>query len=239
MRYLLAVLLFTSLVQYADAQFNDTTHYHLNVVANGSINQSNGDHSYLLNNAFNFSIKQKSYALNSTNSWVYGKQNSLLTNNDYSSTLNFNLYKTFPHFYYWALANYNTSYSLKIYNQLITGLGIAYNIVDKKSAKVNLSDGIVYDQSDLVTDHDYHTYRNSLRLQFHFKAKDIFTLDGSNYWQPSLSNHNDYIISTNTTLGLKIMKWLSFTTMLSYNRMEITNSDNLIFTYGLSIDKYF
>jgi hypothetical protein len=238
MRYSLIPLLLLFTVP-ARAQFSDTTHYHLNVIANGSINQSNGDHSYLLNNAFNFAIKQKSFSLNSTNSWVYGKQNSMLTNNDYSSTLTFNLYKTFPHFFYWGLVNYNTSYSLKIYNQLITGLGIAYYILDKKGAKINLSDGIVYDRSDLVTDHDYHTYRNSLRLNFHFLAKDVFTLDGSNFWQPSLSNRNDYIVSTNTTLGFKIKKWLSFTTMLSYNRMEVTNSDNLIFTYGLSVDKYF
>lgn len=239
MRYLLALLLTISIVRNANAQFTDSTHYHLNVIANGAINQSNGDHSYLLNNALNFAIKKKSFSLNSVNTFVYGKQNNQLTNNDYSSTLNFNLYKTFPHFFYWGLVNYNTSYSLKIYNQVLMGLGIAYNVVDKKNAKINLSDGVVYDKSDLTTNSNYHTYRNSFRLQFHFLAKDIFTLDGSNFWQPSLSNKNDYIVQTTTTLGLKIKKWLSFTTALSYNRMDVTNSDNLIFTYGLSIDKYF
>jgi len=239
MRYLLLLLFLLLLVPRSYAQFTDSTHYRLNVVANGSINQSNGDHSYLLNNMFNFGIKQKSFSVNSNNNWVYGKQNNTLTNNDYSSVLNFNLYKTFPHFFYWALVNYNTSYSLKINDQLLTGLGVAYNIIDKKNAKLNLSDGVVYEQSNLVIDHDYHTYRNSLRLNFHFMANDIFTLDGTNFWQPSFSNRNDYIVSTSTTLGIKIKKWLSFTTMLSYNRMNITQSDNLIFTYGLSVDKYF
>lgn len=222
----------------ARAQFNDTTHYHLNIASTGSINKTDDSKAYLLNNAFSFAIKQKDFSLSSTNSWIYGKQNNLLTNNDYSSSLVFNLYKTFPHFYYWGLVNYNTSYSLKINNQILAGGGIAYSFIDKKNAYVNLSDGVLYDQSDLVVINNYHTYRNSLRLQFHF-ASDLFTLDGSNFLQNSFSRDNDYIIRTTTTLGIKLRKWISLTTALNYNKMSITQSDNLIFTYGLTLDKYF
>jgi hypothetical protein len=222
----------------ARAQFNDTTHYHLNIASTGSINKTDDSKAYLLNNALSFAIKQKDFSLSSTNSWIYGKQNNLLTNNDYSSSLVFNLYKTFPHFYYWGLVNYNTSYSLKINNQILAGGGIAYSFIDKKNAYVNLSDGLLYDQSDLVVINNYHTYRNSLRLQFHF-ASDLFTLDGSNFLQNSFSRDNDYIIRTTTTLGIKLRKWISLTTALNYNKMSITQSDNLIFTYGLTLDKYF
>ena len=222
----------------ARAQFNDTTHYHLNIASTGSINKTDDSKAYLLNNALSFAIKQKDFSLSSTNSWIYGKQNNLLTNNDYSSSLVFNLYKTFPHFYYWGLVNYNTSYSLKINNQILAGGGIAYSFIDKKNAYVNLSDGVLYDQSDLVVINNYHTYRNSFRLQFHF-ASDLFTLDGSNFLQNSFSRDNDYIIRTTTTLGIKLRKWISLTTTLNYNKMSITQSDNLIFTYGLTLDKYF
>jgi hypothetical protein len=222
----------------ARAQFTDTTHYHLNLASTGSINKTDDSKAYLLNNAFSFAIKQKDFSLSSTNSWVYGKQNNLLTNNDYSSSLVFNLYKTFPHFYYWGLVNYNTSYSLKINNQILAGGGIAYSFIDKKNAYVNLSDGVLYDQSNLVVINNYHTYRNSLRLQFHF-ASDLFTLDESNFLQNSFSRGNDYIIRTTTTFGIKLRKWISLTTALNYNKMSSTQSDNLIFTYGLTVDKYF
>lgn len=177
--------------------------------------------------------------LNATNTWVYGQQNNVLTNNDFSSALFLNLYKTFPHFYYWGLLNYNTSYSLKINNQLLAGLGIAYSLIDKKDAYVNLSDGVLFDQSDLLVNDIYHTYRNSLRLQFHFAWADIATLDGSNFLQSSFSNQHDYIIRTTTSLGLKLRKWISLTTTLNYNKMNITSSNNLTFTYGLTLDKYF
>jgi len=229
MRYLYAVLLlFLSLT--ACAQFNDTTHYHLNLTATGSINQALGNNTWLLNNALNFAIKQKDFVLNSANTYVYGKDNNALTNNDYSSTLNFNLYKTLPHFFYWGLANYNTSYSLKIFNQLLAGAGIAYSVVDKKNFNINLSDGVLYDQSDLVTNADYHTWRNSLRFQINLNVKDILTFETSDFLQNSFSNGNDYILRTTTTLGLKIKKWLTFTTSYTYNEMHITNADDLIFT---------
>lgn len=238
MKQLLTLITALFIAIASHAQFSDTTHYHLNVTATGSINNTDDSRAYLLNNALSFGIKQKDFTLTSSNTWVYGKQDNLLTNNDYSSSLVFNLYKTFPHFYYWGLVNYNTSYSLKIYNQILAGGGIAYSFVDQKNTYVNLSDGVLYDQSDLVAINNYHTYRNSLRLQFHF-ASNVFTLDGSDFLQNSLSKGNDYIIRTTTTLGIKLRKWISFTTALNYNKMTITQSDNLIFTYGLTIDKYF
>jgi len=151
----------------------------------------------------------------------------------------FNLYKTFPHFFYWGLVNYNTSYSLKINNQLLAGAGAAYSVVDKKNIYINLSDGVLFDQSDLLVNEIYHTYRNSFRLQYHYALQDIITLDGSNYLQNSFSSRNDYIIRSTTTLGIKLKKWISLNTSLTYNKMNITDSDNLIFTYGLTLDKYF
>ena len=238
MKHWLLILLLIFITSSAFAQFNDSTHYHLNVVSTGSINKTNDDRSYLLNNALNFSVKQKSFTLNSTNSWIYGKQNSTLTNNDFSSALFLNLYNTYHRFYYWGLVNYNTSYSLKVNNQVLAGAGVAYNFIDNKHAWLNLSDGILFDQSDLVVNDNYHTYRNSLRLQLHFEA-GLVTFDGINFLQNSLSRGNDYIIRSTTTVGLKLRKWLSLTTALSYNKMTITQSDNLIFTYGLTVDKFF
>ncbi|SFA39236.1 hypothetical protein SAMN04488511_101399 [Pedobacter suwonensis] len=82
------------------AQYTDSVNYHVLLTSTGSINRTNEDRAYLLNNALNFGLKKKNFVLNSTSAWLYGKQNSNLTNNDFSTTLNFNLYKTFPHFYY-------------------------------------------------------------------------------------------------------------------------------------------
>ena len=239
-KLLLLAMLFCKL---AAAQFNDTTHYQVNFSPSGSINRTNDGTAYLLNNAFKFAVKQKDVSLSFSNGWIYGKQNNVLTNNVFSSTLQFNLYKTFPHFFYWGLTNYNTSYSLKINNQLLSGAGIAYSLLDTKNSWFNISDGLLYDQSDLILPSGirdvYHTYRNSLRVSFRFNFKDVVILDGSNFLQNSLDRRYDYIIRTTTNLSFKLRKWLSLTSSLSYNKLNRTKSDNLLFTYGITMEKYF
>lgn len=82
------------------AQFNDTVNYYINFASTGNINKTNDGTSYLLNNNFRYSISKKSISLNTTNSWMYGKQLGNLTNNDFFSGLDFNLYKTQYNFYY-------------------------------------------------------------------------------------------------------------------------------------------
>jgi hypothetical protein len=224
-------------------QFNDTTYYHTAFLSSGSINKTNDGTAYLLNNAFKFNVKKKSVSLNFTNNWIYGKQNGNLSNNDFSTALDFNLYKTFPHFFYWGLVNYNTSYSLKINNQLLAGAGIAYNLYDSENAYLNVSDGLLFDKSDLMLNGNirdvYQTYRNSLRLQFRFNIGNRVTIDGSNFLQNSLKLQSDYIIRSTTNLSFKLQKWLSLTTSLNYNRVNRTNSENLLFTYGLTVEKWF
>ncbi|WP_231426845.1 DUF481 domain-containing protein [Pedobacter sp. Leaf250] len=239
MKKFLLLIFFTSIFIHASAQYSDSTNYHIMLSSTGSINRTNDQRAYLLNNGLNFGMKKETFVLNSTTSWLYGKQNKSLSNNDFSSTLNFNLFKGPAHFYYWGLLNYNTSYSLKLKNQLLAGGGIAYSFLDEPNSYINLSNGILFDQSSLVIGKSYNTLRNSLRLQFHFQVKEILTIDGSHFLQNSFSRGGDYIIRSSTTIGLRLRKWISLTTSLNYNRLNITSRENLNFTYGLSLDKYF
>lgn len=239
-----AVMLILALsCKYSMAQFTDSTTYYAGFTSTGTVNKTNDGDSYLLNNGAKFSIRKKSISLNAVNGWAYGRQNQSLTNNDFSSSLDFNLYKTFPHFFYWGLANYNTSYSLKINNQLLAGMGAAYNLIDRKNILLNISDGILYDKSDLLlsdTIRDrYHTFRNSLRILFRLNVNGIIVLEGSNFLQNSLRDKNDCIFRSSANLSAKLRKWLSFTTSFNYNKISRTNRENLLLSYGLSVEKYF
>jgi hypothetical protein len=237
------LLLFVLSGYKVHAQFNDTTNYHVVFNGTGSLNRARDGNAYLLNNGLRFELKKKSIALNATNNWVYGKSNGDLTNNDFSSTIDFNLYKAIPHAYYWGLVNYNTSYSLKINKQLLAGGGIAYSVLDKPNAYLNISDGILYDLSDInttdTTREVYNTYRNSFRLQMHFLIANLVTLDSGSFLQNSLTKHNDYILRTTFGLGFKLNTWLSLNSSLAYNKISRTDSENLLLTYGLKVEKYF
>ncbi len=243
MRFLHFCLLFLFLSFASFAQFNDTINYHAGIDSKGTINSTATSRSYILSNAVKFGIRTKSFSSNFYGSWLYGEQDRVQTNDDYNATLNFNLYKTFPKFYYWGLANFTSSYSLKVNTQYQGGLGIAYSIMDTKKTYLNFSDGVLYEYSDLqqsdsVTD-VYYTFRNSFRLAFKFVIKDLVTINGMGFYQNSLSNSKDYIIKSNVGLKIKLIKWVSIGTTLNYNRFNRTGRENLLFQYGLDIDAYF
>jgi hypothetical protein len=225
------------------AQYTDSTTYYFNYAFTGSINKTQDGSSNLLDNGIRVGMKKKTISMNFNNKFAYGKQNRLLSNKDFSSSFDINLYRTFPHFYYWGLATYNSSYSLKINNQWMSGVGIAYSILDRPRVYVNLSDGILVDHTDLdlsngITD-NYETLRNSFRINYKFILARNLVLNGSNFLQNSLSNKADYIIRTTNSLNFKINKWLNLTTQLDYNKMNRNKRDNLLLTYGLSFERYF
>jgi len=203
------------------SQFNDSVQYYIYYSSAGVINKTNDGKSYVLNNVFRFSISKKIITLNTTNSWIYGEQQAKRkTNNDFSSILDVDLYKNIRRPYYWGLANFNKRYSLKLNNRIQAGAGLGYTFLQSSKANLVFSDGIIYERSDLQntdnTSNTYATFRNSARLKFRWIINNLLILDGVQFFQPSLSNKEDYIIKSNTTASLKLKKWLSLTSAVNY-----------------------
>lgn len=244
MRYLLIFFLLASNVCLA--QFNDTVNYYVNYTSTGIVNKTNDGRSYVLNNNLRFSVSKKRVSANTTTLWVYGRQNAIQTNNDILAAMDFNIYERRQpaRFYTWGLASYESSLSLKINARIQTGLGVGYNLIDKPNAVFIISDGVLFEKSDLHKtseglDNDYETYRNSFRIKFRWVIKDRVTIDGSDFLQHALDDRADYIIKSNTNVSIKLVRWLSFTTSLTYNKISVTKRENLLLNYGLTIEKYF
>ncbi len=231
-------------VLVANSQYNDSTNYFISYTTTGVINKTNQSSSNVLTNALRFGVKRKDITLNNSAAYVYGFQQKKLTNNDFVNTLDFNLYKTFEHFYYWGLANYEKSFSLNINNRIQAGLGVAYNFLDKKNAFLNVSNGLLFESSNLkISDTSnlaYNTFRNSFRVRYRFaSAKSLVVLDGMFFLQNALRSNQDYILKNNTNLSFKLNEWLSLTTAAGFNRINRTNRENLLITFGLRAETYF
>jgi hypothetical protein len=229
----------------AHAQFNDTTNYYFRQNANGMINQTNDRDAFVLNNGLRFSLYKKNISLNSTNTWIYGKQQGQLSNNDFTSILDFDLYKTKRSIYYWGLINYEKSFSLKMRHRFQGGIGLGYYVIDSKTFVLQVSNGILYERSVLepqesvsVAD-DYHTFRNSFRIKFRYVFKENVTLEHVDFLQHALSDRKDYIIRSNTTIAIKLYKWISMSLVVNYNKLNITERENFLLNYGLILEKYF
>ncbi|RQO31672.1 hypothetical protein DBR32_06915 [Taibaiella sp. KBW10] len=225
------------------AQFNDSTHYMAAVQSSGSFNKTNDGFNALYNNSIKYGMKFNSFIMNANSSWVYGKTPVKLSNNDWNTSLDFNLYKTLPHFYYWGLLNHASSYSLKINNQFQGGLGIAYRFFDRPNIRLSVSNGILYETSSIIQEQghnlDYETFRNSLRVQFNYTFKELVKLRTVGFYQPSLTLKNDFIINANASVQIKVWKWVQFSTTATYNKVSRTNRENFILTYGLVAERFF
>lgn len=225
------------------AQFGDSVHYHAKFISTATVNNTDAGSTFLSNQAARFSIRKKKVELNSSSSWIYGTQQNTLTNNDVNTALDFNLMKDTGKLYYWGLANYSSNLSLKINNQFQTGAGIAYDIIDRPGKYINISDGFIYEYSDIFVQDTvqevYSTVRNSLRLQCSWAFAKVLTFSGSGFYQPSLLNGSDYIIRANVGLAVKLNKWLSITSAFTYNKFNRTEKENALFTYGLTIEHFF
>jgi hypothetical protein len=174
--------------------------------------------------------------------YLYGQQGPKQVNNDLTGVWDLNLYKENSKIYGWGLLTYNRVYSLRINNQLQTGVGLAYDFLDSKRLQLNVSDGFLYDFSDVQlqdTIRDvYQTIRNSLRVQYRLTAGNI-SLRTAAFIQNSIYKQSDYIFKAEVSLAYRIKKYLSLTVQGNYNHMNRTGKETLFVTYGLTYERYF
>ncbi len=243
MKCIFILLLVIVCYNSAQGQFSDSVHYYGKFSSTGSINRTQDGRSYLLNNNFKVGVSKKKIALNATGGWIYGEQDSVKTNNDLTTSMDFSLFRGVRKIYYWGLANYDKSYSLKINDRFQGGGGIAYNFLDRKKAYLSLSDGLLFENSDLFLEDTipdvYQTIRNSLRLSYRFVINDIVVIDGTHFLQNSIIHGGDYNIRSTSNLSILLRKWLSITATMTYNKLNRTGRENLLFNYGLTVEKYF
>jgi hypothetical protein len=242
--YKTVLILFINILiaDIAFSQLNDSVNHHFSFASTAIYNQTKEVSSFVLNNSAGFEIRQKKISFNTGASWIYGKQQKKLSNNDVSAFANLDYLKDSQKLYYWALVNFDESYSLKINYRFQSGAGLGYTFVNSAHLNLELSDGFLYETSDLtdpVLGKDiYQTVRNSLRLKYHW-SYNIFSLQGTNFVQPSIISFKDYILKFNNQLSVKLNKWLSVNASAVYNKISRTDRENLLITYGVAVNKYF
>ena len=227
----------------AFGQFNDSINHYIYIGSTGTYSKTNDLNSYVFANNLKFTISKKRLSFHTANSWVYGKQSEVQSNNDFSSLIEFDFLKNEKRLYYWGNGTFDKSYSLKIDFRYQAGAGVGLNIAKSPKLVLNLSEGIVYETGSLIDkdlgERDYDVWRNSTRFKYRWVIGDIVILDGSLFYQPSISSRNDVIFKSSTTLSIKVRKWLSLSSALTYNEITLTDRRNLIVTYGVIMERFF
>lgn len=246
---MIRILIFCGLIligQVSRAQEaeTDTISYSFGFNGTGSLNKTGGTTAYVFNNGVRFGMIKDYFELSTAGSWIYGENGVSKTNNDFSFVVDLSYLKGHNRVYYWGLGTYDKSYSLKIADRFQAGGGVGFTVADKKHFRFVITDGPLYEKTALRAQDKYgrlhyETLRNSFRIKFLLEWADRFVLDGTDYIQNSLSDGDDYIIRSVTNLSMKLYKSLNLKTTLTYNRLNLTGTENLLFTYGISFDKVF
>lgn len=243
MRVGIIFFIFLLSVGKIQAQFNDSIHHFIKFSTTGIINKTNEKKTFVLTNTLNYSLEKNIITLSNGHNYIYGKQDGTVINSDYNTFINLDVLKNTHKIYYWGLMNYTTSKSLRIYNQFQGGLGVGWNVVDNDRFDVVITDGLMYEMSQILNTKDtrehYNTWRNSLRVKHSLSFTPDISLDGSHFWQPSLKDSKDYIIRSSASLNFQLKKWIRFTTGITYNKISRTDRENLIFNVGLTTSGYF
>ena len=235
-------LAFTSRAQLTPPA--DSTRLVLGFKGTGNINKTSTGSSLVFHNALRFGLDRPKWTLNANSSWIYGQTQVRKTNNDFLFIVDADLFKSSRRLYYWGLAAYEKSFSLKILDRFQAGAGVGFHLLRKERAQLVLSDGPLFEDSylrepDKYGRTRYETLRNSFRLKYRFEPKPFLILEGVNFLQNSFSDGQDYIIRTSNSLGIRINPWLALTSSVTYNRLNLTGTENFVFTYGLAVEKKF
>ena len=244
MRMTACLFLFLFFIFSSYSQQKDTAIFHLKAALTGIINKTNTTNSYLSNNNIRFSILKGPHILNSSNSWVYGKQLTGLTNDDYYVGIDYNYYDTSNVLSAWWYAGYDKNYSLKLNDRFQGGVGLGYDVFKSTFISMNISNGVIFEYNDYYETVDIskninNIYRNSLRIKYTLIISRKIILNGTSFWQQSYGNKEDYILKSNSTLNYKLRKWLSITVAVAYNKINLTGGENFLLNYGFTFDKLF
>jgi hypothetical protein len=225
------------------SQFTDSARHFIGYTGTGIINNTETSHAYLFRNSLQAGLNRGNLSANGISTWVYGRQNKLRTNNDYENAVDIDYRIDSSRFKVWVLGTYDKSFSLKINKRLQAGTGLSYDVFRKNGNRLNLSNGILYESSDLMlldgTKDVYKTWRNSFRLKYIFHIGKVFEITGTHFLQNSLSEKNDYNIRSQSGLGVKVFSWASITTAVTFNKLNRLHRENFLLTFGVNLRKYF
>ena len=169
--------------------------------ADGTITAGNVNRAILqLTSAIDYRLSNY-FRLSSNPSFVYGKQNGILTEREYFGDLR-TTFRSDKRLYYLAFGSYERSNLRQINRRLTAAAGMGYKILDRKRAYVSITDVLLHESTDFAELNDVSIYRNSMRLFGEYTVdSDRIKITHTAFYQPALGRYN---VRWNASLSIQI-----------------------------------
>lgn len=208
--------------------------------ADGTITSGNVNRTLLqLTSAVDYELSNL-FKLSSNPSFVYGKQNGLLSEREWFGDFR-TTYRYEKRLYYLAFGSFERSNLRQINKRWTVAGGLGYKLLNHKKAYISVTDVIMNENTDFFELNDIYIVRNSVRLfgEYTF-GKDRFTVTHTAFYQPALGQYN---IRWNASLSVqvKLTSATSLRTTLAnaYESLVVPGRQNndLRFTVGLVYER--
>ena len=184
----------------------------------------------------------KKIKISTSPSFIYGTQNSVLTEREYFADLRASFF-TKHQLYYLAFGTFEKSNLRQINYRWIVAAGLGFKIIENKNVYIGITNVLLYENTDFISDalRDRNLWRNSTRIsgEYHFD-KDKMLLKHTIFLQPSITEDN-FRWNGSISLAYKISKSISLRTTLenSYESLVVVGkkNDDVRFTIGFVYEK--
>lgn len=192
------------------------------------------------------------WAFKTTNSYVYQEFGKVKADEDILS-LNFLYFNPEKTIHPLALGFFSTNFRREIDIRSLFGLGVSFQILEKKKNWLKLSVSSEYEQTDFDSttfnfseyngNDEINTFRATLWISGKwYLFKDKVIIKHESYFQPSLEDSNNYRWQGDLSLELPVWKYLNFKInyLHTYESIVIQNQsqEDKFLTFGFTIKSY-
>ncbi|GAB3261894.1 hypothetical protein GCM10027347_27240 [Larkinella harenae] len=173
---------------------SDPSGLHYKLTADGTITAGNVDRALIqVGGAFDWAVS-KLFRFASNPTFAYGRQNQQLNEREFTADFRAS-YLQERRFYYLAFGATEISNLRKIRNRLTGGAGVGYKILSRKNAFLSVTNVLLYEYTDFITNTaevpDINVLRNSTRLFGEYQWDDgRYSVSHTTFFQPALNQPN-------------------------------------------------
>lgn len=252
MRFFIVLFLLASLQLHSQINESDSLNFKANLSLTGFLQRGNVE-TIIFRAKSDVSFKPwKNAVFKTQNSYVYQEFGKVKADEDILS-LNFLFLNPEKKFYPFALGFFSTNFRREIRNRYLAGAGVTYQAVYKKKNWLKISLSSEYEntffKSSLFTNSSYNgdnqieTLRGTIWVNGkYFLAKNKIILTHENYFQPSLTESDNYRWQFDIGLEFPIWKFLNFKVnyLHTFESIVIINQkqEDRFLTFGFTLKNY-
>ncbi|MGA0555826.1 DUF481 domain-containing protein [Larkinella sp. VNQ87] len=173
---------------------SDPSGFHYKITADGTVTAGNVNRALIqVGGSFDWAVSRL-FRFASSPTFAYGQQNGQLNEREFLADFRATLFHE-RRFYYLGFGATEVSNLRKIRNRLTGGAGVGYKLVSRKNAYLSVTNVLLYEYTDFITNTaevpDVNVLRNSTRLLGEFQWDDgRYSINQTVFLQPALNQPN-------------------------------------------------